>query len=85
MGAAMIHDADPARTVAERDQLFAEQHQPDRIAVGLNSDDSSAGIQYCRNISPIGVPGPTRVSNSLSAAVVTIFSPQKHPLPRNLI
>ena len=35
MRAAMVHDPDPARAVAERDQLFAEQHQPHRRAVAL--------------------------------------------------
>src|SRR6185437_3987632 len=31
----MVHDADAARTVAPGDQLFAEQHQAHRLAVGL--------------------------------------------------
>ena len=35
MRAAVVHDADPARAVAERDQLLAEQHQPHRRAVAL--------------------------------------------------
>ena len=35
MRAAVVHDADPARAVAERDQLFAEQHEPHRRAVAL--------------------------------------------------
>src|SRR6516165_8388391 len=35
MRAAVVHDADPARAVAERDQPFAEQHQPQRRAVAL--------------------------------------------------
>ena len=34
--AAVIHDADAARGVAKRDQLFAKRQQPQRIAVGLN-------------------------------------------------
>ena len=33
--AAMVHHADPARAVAKRDQLLAEQHQADRRAVAL--------------------------------------------------
>src|SRR5579875_1838612 len=33
--------------------------------------ERSAGVQYSRSISPIGVPGPTRVSNSFSARVST--------------
>ncbi len=36
MRAAVIHHADPARGVTERDQLLAEQHQPHRIAAGDN-------------------------------------------------
>src|SRR5215467_13218456 len=35
-----------------------------------SSDDIAAGIQYRRISSPITVPGPTRVSSILSAAVV---------------
>ena len=35
MRAAMVHDPDPARTVAKRDQPLAEQHQPHRRAVAL--------------------------------------------------
>ena len=31
-----------------------------------SSDDITAGIQYCRIISPIAVPGPTRTRSSLS-------------------
>src|SRR5579871_4790198 len=35
---------------------------------GLGSSvESSAGVQYCRMSSPIGVPGPTRVSSSFSS------------------
>ncbi|MND04093.1 hypothetical protein D3C83_242180 [compost metagenome] len=33
--AAMVHDADFAVRVAERDQVFAQQLEPQRIAVGL--------------------------------------------------
>ena len=33
--AAMVHDADATRAVAERDQLLAQQHQPHGITVGL--------------------------------------------------
>src|ERR1700691_3782008 len=32
-----------------------------------SSSARSAGIQYCRNISPIGVPGPVWVSRSLTS------------------
>ena len=35
MRAAMIEDADTAQAVANRDQFFAEQHQPQRRAIGL--------------------------------------------------
>jgi len=35
MRAAMVHHADPACAVAKRDQLLAEQHQPDRRPVAL--------------------------------------------------
>ena len=34
MRAAMVHDADAPGAVAERDQLLAQQHQPQRIAAG---------------------------------------------------
>ena len=34
MRAAMVHHTDAAGVVAERDQLLAEQHQPQRIAAG---------------------------------------------------
>jgi hypothetical protein len=34
MRAAVIEDADPPRTVAKRDQLLAQEHQAQRIAVG---------------------------------------------------
>src|ERR1700675_1185283 len=33
--AAMVHHADPACAVTKRDQLLAEQHQPDRRTVAL--------------------------------------------------
>jgi len=34
MRAAMVEDADLSVAVAERNQLFAEQRQPHRVAVG---------------------------------------------------
>ena len=70
----MVHHADAPGRVAERDQLLAQQHQPQRIAAGTSSDDFTAGSQYCRISSPIGVPGPTRVSSSLSIALVMFLS-----------
>jgi hypothetical protein len=42
-----------------------------------SSADRQAGIQYCRSSVPIGVPGPIRVRNSFSAAVV-IGAPSGH-------
>jgi hypothetical protein len=35
MRAAVIHDADATRRIAKADQLLAQQHQADGIAVGL--------------------------------------------------
>ncbi len=35
VGALMVEHADPAGTVAKGDELFAEQHQPHGVAVGL--------------------------------------------------
>src|SRR6185437_2716228 len=43
-----------------------------------------AGIQYSRSISPIGVPGPTRVSNSFCSRVsMVVSSPMLRMLARN--
>src|SRR3954465_39392 len=36
---------------------------------GVNSEDAAAGIQYCRIISPMTVPGPTRVKSCPSVAL----------------
>ena len=43
MRAAMLHDADPAVGVAEGDELFAEQHEPHRLAVGLEFGGETGG------------------------------------------
>ena len=43
MRAAMLHDADPAVGVAEGDQLFAEQQEPHRLAVGLEFGRETGG------------------------------------------
>src|SRR6185437_3849394 len=42
----------------------------------FNSDEAAAGIQYCRIISPMTVPGPTRVKSWPSVAFdVTLDMP----------
>ena len=54
---------------AERDQILAEQADAKRVAVRAGSSEASAkGSQKQRNRLPIGVPWPTRVRSSLSAA-----------------
>src|SRR6185437_12350971 len=56
-----------------------------RTGCGAPSRSSAAeriaGIQYSRSISPIGVPGPTRVSNSFCSRVSMVVS---SPMPRML-
>jgi hypothetical protein len=47
---------------------------------GASSDDISAGSQYCRMSSPIGVPGPTLVKTSESVAIVIyVFPSSRRP------
>ena len=72
MRAAVIEDADPARAVAKRDQLLAQSIRRSGSPSAVSSVDRQAGSQYWRIRAPIGVPGPTRVSNSFSAAVVVL-------------
>ena len=53
--------------VAEGDEVLAQQPDAHRRAVRRRQlVEQQAGIQYWRIRSPIGVPGPTRVSSSLS-------------------
>src|ERR1700733_7588934 len=42
---------------------------------GSSSDDITTGIQYCRNNSPVGVPGPTRVKTCVSFMAKKCNSP----------
>src|SRR6516225_2541601 len=51
----------------------------------LSSDDRQAGTQYCRIRLPIGVPGPTCVNSSFSAAVVIALSPSILPPSEKLL
>ena len=39
-----------------------------------NSEESAAGIQYCRMNSPMTVPGPTRVRSVLSCAFMNALA-----------
>ena len=67
MRAEFVEQPDPAARVAERDEVLAQQPDAHGRAVGLRQLPASrAGIQYRRIAVPIGVPGPTRVSRSLS-------------------
>ena len=43
MRAAMLHDADAAVGVAEGDELLAQQHEPHRLAVGLEFRGKTGG------------------------------------------
>src|SRR5918992_3852548 len=46
-----------------------------------SSEDMRAGIQYWRMRSPMGVPGPTRVSSAFSSALSIAASPIHHSSP----
>src|SRR5205823_3582704 len=46
-----------------------------------SSSDRTAGIQYSRNMFPIGVPGPTRHKSSLSVALNMLPSPVDEDYP----
>src|SRR5437764_3631495 len=60
-----------------------------RTRIGLESRsgssfESSTGCQYWRSISPVGVPGPTRHSSSLSS-LVSMTPPQPSPAGREQV
>jgi hypothetical protein len=81
MRAAVIHDA--TRPELSRKAMSFSPSSISRIGAPsrASSRDSAAGSQYCRMSSPITVPGPTRVSSSLSAAVVIVRLPARSPFP----
>ncbi len=68
--ASVIHHANPAGGVAKRDELplRAASAASDRRRA-VSSEEAAAGIQYCRIISPMTVPGPTRVRSWPSVAL----------------
>ena len=71
--AAMLHDADPAVGVAEGDQLLAEQHQPHRLAVGLELRRETGGNPVFAHQVAHRRARAVRVSISLAAAVSMRF------------
>src|SRR6266446_6932843 len=62
----------PTRPSVSRKAMSCSPSSKSRIGSpsALSSEDRQAGTQYCRISSPIGVPGPTRVSNSFSICEV---------------
>src|SRR5208282_4226486 len=74
MRAFLIHNADTARRIAKAINCSPSSLSRNGAPSGASSDDMSAGIQYSRMSSPIGVPGPTLVRTSESAAVVIYLS-----------
>ena len=71
MGTNLVDDADAAFRIAKRDQILAQQPQPQLDAIGSRKlVGNQRGSQYRRMRSPIGVPGPVRVRSSLSSSLI---------------
>src|SRR6185437_970638 len=66
----------PTRPVLSRKAMSFSPSSRSHIGApsAASSEESAAGIQYCRMNSPITVPGPTRVRSSRSRALLTLAS-----------
>ena len=65
--AGVLHEPNVAGSRPEADEVFAQQAHAQRRAVRRRQlVRPYRGIQYSRIRSPISVPGPTRLSSSLS-------------------
>jgi hypothetical protein len=67
MRACFLQKADPSVGRAEGDEVLAEEAHLLRAPSASSLAERHAGTQYSRNMVPIGVPGPIRVSRVLSA------------------
>ena len=74
----------PTRPVLSRNAISRSPKSISRIGAPSrsNSDDIAAGSQYCRIISPMTVPGPTRRRSSLSFCLLIASPHEQRAKPR---
>lgn len=67
MRAILLKEPNAAVRSPERDEILASNRTRFGAPSASSAAERAAGCQNSSSISPIGVPGPTRVSRSLSA------------------